>query len=106
MSRVHVFVIVLEDRSYKEMGPLSTRERNFESGDPVLYYGKEAVILGSGATRKEARESGTTYYNEVCRIHGEEDNWIFNTQDPVEEHVQCTDNQDNCYGPASKRRKL
>ncbi|KAK3932756.1 2,3-bisphosphoglycerate-dependent phosphoglycerate mutase [Frankliniella fusca] len=108
---MHVFIIILDGLKFESIPGLRTP---LESGFPLMYQGKEAVVLGSGSTRAEAKARGTEYYNRVCKWHGEDCvDWNFQTQDPTD--VGSSDNKgqdrsqkresEESAEPKSKRHK-
>ncbi|KAK3930156.1 Aspartyl/asparaginyl beta-hydroxylase [Frankliniella fusca] len=76
---MYAFILMLEERKFESIPRLRV---TLECGTPVTIEGKEAVVLGTGMTRAEAKFRGTEYYNRVCKWHGEEEaDWTFDTQD-------------------------
>ncbi|KAE8749154.1 hypothetical protein FOCC_FOCC004061 [Frankliniella occidentalis] len=91
-ATMFAFILCLNERKFQSLphfqGPL-------ESGSPLVIGGKEAVVLGAGVTRNEAKARGTAYYNRVSEMHREAcTNWQFQTQD-VEASEPSSPNSDS-----------
>ncbi|KAK3926378.1 G-type lectin S-receptor-like serine/threonine-protein kinase SD1-29 [Frankliniella fusca] len=114
--KMYLFVMIWETRKFESVVGASTQETTYESGDPILLDGKEAVVLGTALTRSEAKEKGTEYYNQVSALHGDGE-WEFNTQTFDHEpcfSVQESDRSDEVSDgsdeddpePLTKRRRM
>ncbi len=47
-SKIYVFILLLDSRKFETVGRVNQDTRTFQSGDPILWLGKDAVVLGTG----------------------------------------------------------